>query len=106
VEQPDPKGEFDTKCDYLLRDDLDDHTFVAGGTLINTGNVGIVVKFTARWTLLGGDPVTTSRTVRVRRAKRRTCRYHSPRPVTRSMLTRARTETARQTPRSSTASAA
>lgn len=64
VEPPDPQLEFVNNCDY--RDDLNEYSFVASGTLTNTGNIGIIVRFKAEWKLLGSDPVTTAKTVRIK----------------------------------------
>lgn len=67
VEPPDPQLQFANNCDYyLLDDDLDGYSFVASGTLTNTGNIGIIVRFKAEWKLLGSDPVTTAKTVRIK----------------------------------------
>jgi hypothetical protein len=66
VESPDPKLKFVTNCDSPLGDDLDKYSFVADGKLTNTGNIGIIVKFKAEWKLLGSDPVTTAKTVRIK----------------------------------------
>jgi hypothetical protein len=66
VEPPDPQLQFVNNCDYLRGDDLDGYSFVASGTLTNTGNIGIIVRFKAEWTLLGSDPVTTAKTVQIK----------------------------------------
>ncbi len=66
-------GTDDLKCDYLLGDFGESgdpskaERFVAGGTLKNTGNVGIVVKVNVRWDLLGTEPARFSDTYRVKR---------------------------------------
>ena len=66
VEPPHPQLRFDNNCDYLLGDDPDGHSFVASGTLINTGNIGIIVRFKGEWKLLLSDPMTTAKTVRIK----------------------------------------
>lgn len=67
---PEPDGEFNMNCDYLLGDFSEGSDsglkFVAGGTVKNTGNVGIVVRARVRWQQLGTDPILEERTVRLR----------------------------------------
>ena len=59
--------ESELTCDYLLGDAVDDdeYRFVAGGTLVNPEPEPVTVRVTARWTLLGEDPVKTATRVRV-----------------------------------------
>lgn len=70
---PDPKGTFEGNCNYLLGDFTEGteagYKLVAGGTVENTGNVGIVATVKARWTMLGAEPVTESRKVRLKRGQ-------------------------------------
>lgn len=58
-EEPEPDGDYDLKCDYELGDFNESgdpskgFRFLAGGTLINTGNIGIRVRVTYEWDRLG-----------------------------------------------------
>lgn len=66
---PRPKGENQLRCDYTLELDANDHPdyhFIAGGTVSNTGNVGIVVRVAYKWRLLGSGSVIERRDYRVR----------------------------------------
>ena len=78
--EPSPEIDADLTCDYLLGDSLndDEYRFVAGGTLENTGNVGAVVRVTVEWKLLGEDPVTFSRNLRVKRGYERDVQIKVP----------------------------
>lgn len=70
---PNPSGTFDGTCNYLLGNFTEGteagYKLVAGGTIENTGNVGVVATARARWTMLGGEPVTQTRKVRLRRGQ-------------------------------------
>jgi zinc-ribbon domain len=76
-ETPNPDGKVKLKCDYELGDfgDSGDPSqgfrFIAGGTIKNTGNVGIVVKVVAKWQLLRQDPLRFTERVRLRAGKRK-----------------------------------
>jgi hypothetical protein len=73
-EAPNPDGTFTTRCDYQLGDFTESESgyrFVAGGTLKNTGNVGIVAKFKATWQILGTSPVVETRTIRLKPGRSR-----------------------------------
>jgi hypothetical protein len=63
-----PSGTSLLRCDYSLAwnaaDDPNYH-FIGGGTLSNTGNVGIVVLVTYKWRLLGQGSVERHRTYRL-----------------------------------------
>ena len=45
------------------------YRFIAGGTLRNTGNVGIVARVRAAWEQLGSAPLREEKMVRVARGK-------------------------------------
>jgi hypothetical protein len=76
-EDPDPNGKYDLDCNYELGDfgEFGDpsrgYRFVAGGTLENTGNIGIRVRVTYTWKLLGRSPLTVRKHYRVRRGQSR-----------------------------------
>jgi len=79
----DPNGEYDLNCDYLLKFDEslngnNDHRFVGGGTLENTGNIGIRVRVTYKWKLLGQGPLTVKKTYKVRRNETRDIAVNIP----------------------------
>lgn len=67
---PRPDGRFDITCDYLLGDFTEGteagYKFVAGGSVRNTGNIGIVVRVRVRWQQLGTNPILEERTIRLR----------------------------------------
>lgn len=69
--QAKPKAEYDLTCDYVLGDfnESGDPTkgfrFLGGGTIRNTGNVGIRVRATFRWKQLGAAPIVKRKTFRV-----------------------------------------
>ena len=78
---PDPQGSFDGKCDYLLGDFTEGpggYKLVAGGTVENTGNVGILAVVKASWTMLGGEPVTAQRKVKLPRGGTKDVQITSP----------------------------
>jgi hypothetical protein len=67
--EPDPDGKFDLTCDYVLgnfEEGPGGYRFIAGGTLENTGNIGIVVRWTTRWSLLGADALRVSELYRLK----------------------------------------
>lgn len=71
-----PDGEYELNCDYLLDFDEslngnDNHKFVGGGTLTNTGNVGIKVRVAFKWRLLGQNPLIVKKTYKVKRNQER-----------------------------------
>lgn len=76
-EAPDDRGSYEMRCDYELGDFGDSgdpsqgYRFVAGGTLRNTGNIGIRVRVTYKWKLLGRDPLTVRKHYRLRRGQSR-----------------------------------
>lgn len=67
--EPSPDGEFSNSCDYVLGDftNFTSHgfRFVAGADITNSGNVGIVVRVTARFKQAGGDPIVLRKTANV-----------------------------------------
>lgn len=76
-EEPDPNGDYDLNCDYDLGD-FDEsgdpakgYRFIAGGTLINTGNIGIRVRVKYKWKRLGQEALTVNKHYRVRRDQER-----------------------------------
>lgn len=79
---PDPEADVESSCDYLLSfsDDYSTsaHKFVAGATITNTGNIGVVVRLKATWTLLGGEPVTAEKTARIKRGGEREIQISKP----------------------------
>lgn len=68
---PDPDGTYELSCDYDLGDfdesgiDEAGYKFIAGGTLKNTGNVGIVADVTYKWRLLGQGWLKETKTYKV-----------------------------------------
>jgi hypothetical protein len=63
-----PDGTYSLRCNHLLGNYTEGpggYRFVAGGSLKNTGNVGIVTEVNARWELLGSGPATTTERVRL-----------------------------------------
>jgi hypothetical protein len=69
--EPDPNGDYELDCDYILGDyDSDDpmegYRFVGGGTLTNTGNVGIRVRVTYKWRQLGSSAISAKKTYKLR----------------------------------------
>jgi hypothetical protein len=69
----DASGDSELSCDYDLGDFGDSgdpakgYRFLGGGTLTNTGNVGIVVRVTYKWRLLGQGSIVKRQTYRLRR---------------------------------------
>lgn len=62
-----PDGEYDLTCDYSLGgDDTPDYRFIGGGTIENTGNIGMRVRVTYKWRLLGQGYHTERRTYRLK----------------------------------------
>lgn len=72
-EVPNPDGRYEMDCDYSLPADIDsqDYKFIAGGTLENTGNVGIVARVTYKWDLLGQSDYKQVKTYRIARGRER-----------------------------------
>ena len=76
-EDPNPDGDYDLNCAYELGDfgesgdPAKGYRFVAGGTLVNTGNIGIRVRVTYKWKLLGRLPITLRKHYKVRRGEER-----------------------------------
>jgi len=72
-----PDGEYELNCAYELGDFGDSgdpskgYRFVAGGTVTNTGNIGIRLRATYKWKLLGQSAKTIKKTYRVRRGQER-----------------------------------
>lgn len=70
-EPPDPDAEYKLNCAYLLGDFGESgdpskgYRFVGGGTLRNTGNVGVRVRVTYKWQLLGQSPKTLKKTYKL-----------------------------------------
>ena len=60
-----PTAEVKLNCDYLLGEGLNDYSFIAGGDVKNTGDVPVTVLVKAKWSRLGSDQVTASKTVKV-----------------------------------------
>lgn len=85
-EAANPDGRYELNCDYTLPDDIDseDYRFIAGGTLENTGNVGIVVQITYKWDLLGQAPFKEQKTYRVKRGREKDVNVSFP--VTSDMI--------------------
>lgn len=58
-----PDGKYDLDCNYVLGDfgESGDPSkgfrFIAGGSVRNTGNIGIRVRVTVTWEQLGADPI-------------------------------------------------
>lgn len=76
-EEPNPDGESELSCDYDLGD-FDEsgdpeagYRFLAGGTLTNTGNIGIVARVTYRWELAGQPDLKVKKFYRVRTGETR-----------------------------------
>lgn len=70
---PHPKGDSKLQCDYTLElnGSNPNYHFIAGGTLRNTGNVGIVMRVTYKWRMLGSGSVTEHHRYRVRAGQSR-----------------------------------
>ncbi|HZG49488.1 MAG TPA: hypothetical protein VEY90_08210 [Thermoleophilaceae bacterium] len=72
---PNPDGRYNFNCDYLLGDFTEGteqgFKFVAGGTVENTGNIGIVIRVRARWQQLGSDRILEERRVRLKVGRRK-----------------------------------
>lgn len=66
---PEPLADTRLNCDFLLGDQTDrtetGYRMVAGGEVMNTGNVGVIVEVTARWSQLGAEARRESDRVRV-----------------------------------------
>lgn len=78
---PDPDGTYDGTCDYLLGDFTEGpggYKLIAGGTVENTGNIGIVAVVRAEWTMLGSSPITKTRRVRLRPGASREVQMNVP----------------------------
>lgn len=79
---PEPDDEYIDSCDYLLGDDSEytarGYRFVAGTDIDNTGNVGIVVKVTAKWKQLGANPVTVTKTAKVKYGESKSVQITKP----------------------------
>jgi hypothetical protein len=58
-----PDGEYDLNCDYVLEPS---YRFIGGGTIENTGNIGIRVRVTYKWRLLGQGSHIEQRTYRLK----------------------------------------
>lgn len=78
---PDPTANTTTKCDYLLGDfstgGSNGYRFVGSIDVQNTSDpgTGIVVRATAHWDQLGGEPVRLAKTFRVRPESSRTVQF-------------------------------
>lgn len=70
-EAPAPDIEDDLTCNYQLEGSGQPYRFVAGGDIINTGNVSVSVRVRVRWRQLGADAVRTEKNYRVRRDETR-----------------------------------
>lgn len=78
---PDPKGSYNLNCDYVLGDfseSAQGYRFVAGGRLRNTGNIGIVARVKVSWEQLGQPPVTSIKTVSIRRGHSKRVSFSLP----------------------------
>lgn len=71
----DPKGTYKLSCDYTLGDFGDSgdpaagYRFIAGGTVKNTGNVGIAARVRITWEQLGTEPIRWEKTYRIETGK-------------------------------------
>lgn len=64
--QASPKGTVSGTCDVSLSDSLDGQDYLtADVTVVNTGNIGEVVKARASWPQQGFAAITASKTLRV-----------------------------------------
>lgn len=76
---PDPHASASLTCDYLLSPGISaPNHFVGGGDLRNSGNIGVIVKVTARWQRLGQAPARIAKSYRVRRGQTRTVNFSVP----------------------------
>jgi hypothetical protein len=72
-EAPKPKGRYVLSATYELGDFGESgdpargYRFIGGGTLTNTGNIGIVVRVTYKWRLLGEGSLVAHRQYRLAR---------------------------------------
>jgi hypothetical protein len=84
VIEEDPQGQFTLNCDYELGDFGDSgdpnlgFRFIAGGDIRNTGNVGLVVRVTYRWKMLGQPTVKVSKNYRLSVDKTREIDFSMP----------------------------
>lgn len=74
---PSPNGTFTGSCDYTLPVDIDgDYKLIGDIEARNTGNIGIKVKVTIKWLQMGYDPVTESKTVKVKPGGSKTVKFN------------------------------
>jgi hypothetical protein len=75
-----PDAEFTSSCDMLMPDDVlsGNYSLVGSAKVRNTGNVGIVVKVSARWDQVASDDIRDSKSVRVPRGKSRSVKFRVP----------------------------
>lgn len=70
-EKPAPDIEDDLTCDYQLEGSGQPYRFVAGGDIVNSGNVSVAVRVRVRWRELGAEGTRTEKTYRIRRGQAR-----------------------------------
>ena len=76
-EEPNPDGTSNLTCDYVLGDFNESgdpskgFRFIGGGRIRNTGNIGIVVRVTFTWDMLGQEPLRVRKKYRLRRDQSR-----------------------------------
>lgn len=77
----DPDGESDLQCAYSLGElDIDNpnYTFIGGGAIRNTGNIGTEVRVRITWDQLGADPIRFTKTYRLKPAASRNVKATVP----------------------------
>lgn len=74
---PKPDGDYQLNCDYLLGTD-GSYTFIAGGKIKNTGNVGTIIEVKVDWEILGSEPVVETRRVKLPAGQTRSVQISVP----------------------------
>lgn len=67
--EPDPDARYSSSCDYVLGNFTSNtprgYRFVAGANVRNTGNIGIVAEFQAKWFRLGTSAIVKTKEFRL-----------------------------------------
>lgn len=74
---PSPNGDYIGSCDYTLPAGMsDDYKVIGTVEATNTGNIGIETKLTVKWHQMGYDPVTMTKTVKLKPGQHKTVQFH------------------------------
>jgi hypothetical protein len=85
---PSPRGRYQGSCDYTLSSGLYGNDHLIGEIdLVNTGNVGVIVKTRITWPQEGATPVTARKTVRLPYGAHKPVRFSIPVSGTGNVIT-------------------